>query len=89
MHREARALKSMRNRRRNLLLFLTATLLAVIMAGVLCACTTVDREQQIIDAGYIHEVTYDANGGTFDSKSNVQYEYVRVQENSLTETGKR
>lgn len=77
-------MKSMRNRRRNLLPVLAATLLAVIMAGVLSACTTVDREQQIIDAGYIHEVTYDANGGTFDSRSDVQYEYVRVQENSLT-----
>lgn len=74
----------MRNRRRNLLLVLTTALLAVSMAGVLCACTTIDREQQIIEAGYIHEVTYDANGGSFDSRSNVQYEYVRVRENSLT-----
>lgn len=77
-------MKSMRKKRRNLLLFLTATLLAVIMVGVLCACTTVDREQEIIQAGYIHEVTYDANGGSFNSNSPAQYEYVRVQENSLT-----
>lgn len=87
MHREARVLKSMRKKRRNLLLFLTAALLAVIMVGVLSACTEqIDPEQEIIQAGYIHEVTYDANGGSFNSDFNspAQYEYVRVQENSLT-----
>lgn len=83
---EAKALKSLRKKRRNLLLVLITALFAVFTAGMLCACATVDDEQKIIEAGYIHEVTYDANGGDFHPDPSIfsQYEYVRVQEDSLT-----
>ena len=64
---EADALKMMKRKRRNLLLVLTAGLMAALTAGVLCACAQPDREQQIIEQGYVCEVTYDANGGSFDT----------------------
>ena len=81
---EASALKSMKKKRRNLLLILVTALMAVIAAGVLCACSTANDEDQIIDRGWVHEVVYDANGGSFDPSIPTQYNYVRVQENSLT-----
>lgn len=81
---EASALKSMKKKRRNLLLILVTALMAVIAAGVLCACSAANDEDQIIDRGWVHEVVYDANGGSFDPSIPTQYNYVRVQENSLT-----
>lgn len=81
---EADALKMMKRKRRNLLLVLTAGLMAALTAGVLCACAQPDREQQIIEQGYVCEVTYDANGGSFDTAVSAPTATVRVKENSFT-----
>ena len=72
--------------RKKLTAVLAALFLAALSAAMLGACAVYDAEQDIISDGYIHTVTYDANGGDFDSSPARRQETVtvRVGDNSLT-----
>ena len=74
------------SKRRNVILILFALTIAALAAGIFCACSYVDPEQDLIDRGYIHLVTYDAAGGSFDATAAqpVEEGQVRVMDNSLT-----
>ena len=59
---------------------------AALFAGVFASCASNDVLQQLIDQGYIHTVTYDANGGDFNPSPSIEQLTieVRVKDNSLT-----
>lgn len=71
---------------KNILLIVFLLFVSAVCAATLAACSTYDAEQSIIEEGYVHLVTYDANGGDFDSSPSREQEtaQVRVADNSLT-----
>ena len=85
---EAFALKSTNVQKRNILLIIFALLAVVFIACALSSCASTDDEQRIIEDGYVHLVTYEANGGDFnpDAPGIQDSMQVRVRDNSLTVT---
>lgn len=61
-------------------------MVAALSAGLLSSCASDNAEDELIEQGYEHLVTYDANGGDFNSITpDIQgIVYVRVKDNSLT-----
>ena len=74
-------MKEIKALKRRLLIGLVSLFVALLAIGVMSGCRYFDPEQDIIESGYIYEVTYDAGEGSFGSAA---VEYVRVQEGSLT-----
>ena len=74
-------MKGIKAQTHRLFIGLAALFAALLGAVLMSGCTSSDPEQNIIQNGYIYEVTYDAGEGSFGSTNQ---EYVRVQEGSLT-----
>lgn len=72
--------------KRNLFLIIFALLAAAFMACALSACSNESDEERILSEGYVHLVTYDGDGGDFDSvQTGLQDKMeVRVKDGSLT-----
>lgn len=87
-------MKSTHVRRRRMLIAIFALFIAALAAGLLASCSSSDREQEIIDEGYIHLVTYDASFKVGDEVLEGDFNeittgaqskmYVRVADGSLT-----
>lgn len=79
-------MKGNKAHKRNILAILLLTALSALAAGLLASCAIPDNEQVIIGNGYVHLVTYDANGGDFDVQRAGLQETItaRVMDNSLT-----
>ncbi len=93
-------MKSAFLRKRNIILAILMVLAAIFIACGLSACSSGNSEDNVIEEGYVHLVTYDAGWmldednkkiyASFDSRQNnediedPQYSYVRVMNESLT-----